>query len=284
MASESTTSFLSMRQGLLAGDLARLQLAIEKCPGGPHQAMLEADQMAVGGLVRFDQPLGVKAPALDVGAVEGEGGSGVGNALFDDRRKLELVAGPGLMGGQRPRGGREIEVVELLHLPRLVGDVEREDKLADLARVAEQPRGMHVGCRRGRAFGFGGDPDAGRPGRQAQDLLVPDDLLDLLEPGLVMGEDRIADELFFLECLDDVAVVGGWQPFLPGNLGRDGLHLALDLGEGQVGLGGKLGRRNVDADLLESERVQLGRQAEILAGPGQDLGLDELHSRRRADP
>ena len=58
--------------------------------------------------------------------------------------------------------------------------------------------------------------------------------------------------------------------------GRDRLHLGLDLGEGEMGLGGKLGWRNVDANLLEPERVKLGRQAEVFAGPGQDFGLDEL--------
>ena len=66
-----------------------------------------------------------------------------------------------------------------------------------------------------------------------------------------MGQDRVADELLFLECPDDVAVVGRRQPLILGDLRRDLLHLALDLGEGLVGLGGELGRRNVDADLLE---------------------------------
>ena len=116
---------------------------------------------------------------------------------------------------------------------------------------------------------------AGRAGKR-QDLLVPDDLLDLLEPGLIMGEDRVADELVFLECPDDVAIVGRRQPLVSGNLRGDGLHLALDLGEGQVSLGGELGRRNVDANLLEAKRIELRRQTKVLAGPGQDLGLDEL--------
>ena len=41
------------------------------------------------------------------------------------------------------------------------------------------------------------------------------------EPGLVMGQDRVADELLFLECLDDVAIVGGWQALLAGDLRGD---------------------------------------------------------------
>ena len=80
-----------------------------------------------------------------------------------------------------------------------------------------------------------------------------------------MGEDRVADELLFLECLDDVAIVGGRQPPLFGNLRGDDLHPGLDLGKGRVSLGGKLGRRNVDANLLESKRVKLRRQTEVLA-------------------
>ena len=62
----------------------------------------------------------------------------------------------------------------------------------------------------------------------------------------------------------------------PGNLCSDLLHLGLDLGERPMCLGRKLGRRDVDADLLEPERIQLGRQAEVLAGPGQYLGLDKF--------
>ena len=153
--------------------------------------MLKADQPAVGGLIRLDQPLGVEPPALDVRAVEGERDPGIGNALLDDRRKLKLVARPGLMGGQRPRGGREREVVELLHLSRLVGDVERQDELADLAGVPEQTRG---GCMLGAGIAALSASvairiRASRVG-QGHDLLVADDRLDFLQAGLVMRQDR----------------------------------------------------------------------------------------------
>ena len=84
---------LENRQGLLAGDLTGLKLEVEECPGGPHEPKLKADQMAVGWLVRFHEPFGVESPALDVGAIEGKGSAGVGDALFDDGRKLKLVAG-----------------------------------------------------------------------------------------------------------------------------------------------------------------------------------------------
>ena len=41
--------------------------------------------------------------------------------------------------------------------------------------------------------------------------------------------------------------------------------------------GGQLGGRNVHAELLEPEGVQLGRQAEIIARPWQHFRPDELH-------
>ena len=50
-------------QGLLAGELACLELAIQKCPGGSHQPMLKADQMAVGGLVRLDRATRSRGPS-----------------------------------------------------------------------------------------------------------------------------------------------------------------------------------------------------------------------------
>ena len=128
-----------------------------------------------------------------------------------------------------------------LHLPRLVGHVERQDELADLARVAAAAAAdacWAPASPRSRPRWRSGCVAAAI--RQGQDLLVADDLLDFLEPLLVMGQDRITDELLFLERLDHVAVVGRWQTLLPGDLGGDVLHLALDLGERLVRLGGEL--------------------------------------------
>ena len=59
-------------EGLLAGDLAGLELDVQEGPRGAQQAVLEADQAAFRRLEGLDQPFGIEAPALDVGAVERE--------------------------------------------------------------------------------------------------------------------------------------------------------------------------------------------------------------------
>ncbi len=96
--------------------------------------------MAVGRLKRFDEPFGIKAPPLDVGAIERKQDAGIRHTLFDDRCKLELVSRPRFMGSQSPRRGRETEVVKRLHLSRLVGHVEGQDKFANFAGVTQQAR------------------------------------------------------------------------------------------------------------------------------------------------
>ena len=151
-----------------------------------HQAVLKADQVTFGRLEGLDEPFGVEPPALDVGAVERKEPPRLGHALLDERGELELVAGAGFVSRQRPGCRLEIKIIEFLHLSRGVGHVEWKDELADLASVAEEPGGLHV--RRGgrRAFRLGRQPDLRGAIRQGQDSLRPDDVLDLLEPFLVV--------------------------------------------------------------------------------------------------
>ncbi len=130
------------------------------------------------------------------------------------------MAGPGFMSRQGPGSGGEIEVVKLLHLAGLIGNIERKDELTDLARVAEKSRRLHVGRGGGGTLGLSCDPDPGLAIRQGQDLLVANDLLDLLQSVLVVCQDGVADELVFLEGLDDVTVVGRGQPLFAWPPGR----------------------------------------------------------------
>jgi hypothetical protein len=111
---------------------------------------------------------------------------------------------------------------------------------------------------------------------QRDAALAADDLLDLLETGLVVGQDRVADELLLLELADHVAVVGRGDALLARHERGDRLHLVADLHESDARALGDLGRGNVDAHLLEPIGVELLGQAEVLARARHELRLQEL--------
>ena len=154
--------------------------------------------------------------------------------------------------------------------------VQRQDELTHFAGVADEPRRPHVGCRRLRRFGVGGDPDPRLALGERDEPFALDDGLDLGEPLPVVRQDRLADELFLFEGADDVAIVGGLQAARLGDRGREALHLALDLGK-------RLARHRRerfglprDADLFERERIEIDGQPKIRPCLGQHLLADEL--------
>ena len=116
---------------------------------------------------------------------------------------------------------------------------------------------------------------AGAVGQRHQ-ILFPDDRFDVLEPLAVVRQDGIADELLLLECADDLAVVTGLQAARCGDLRRQPLHLALDLGEGLVRQPGERFWRESDTHLFELERIQVCREAKIGSRLRQDLRPYEL--------
>src|SRR3546814_7941909 len=84
--------------------------------------------------------LGVQRPALDVDRVEREQRARQRNAALDHRRELQLVAGPALVRGQRPRRGLEVEVVVLQRRTVRVRHRNRQHELPLLPGVAHQRR------------------------------------------------------------------------------------------------------------------------------------------------
>ena len=101
------------------------------------------------------------------------------------------------------------------------------------------------------------------------------DLLEFPDAALVVREDRVADELLLLELANHLAVVGRRPALLLRDQRRQALHLVLDLLERDLRAALQLGDGHVDADLLEPERVDLGRLAEVGAGARQNLVAHE---------
>ena len=120
----------------------------------------------------------------------------------------------------------------------------------------------------------GCNSNAGRPFRQRNDLPVDDDLLDLLQPLFVEGQNCVAHELLLFQLPDHVAIIARWPVVLLGDLQRNGFHLALNLGEGLVRHGGDLIWRDVDAVIFKRERILLRRQTKIGTSPGQHSCAD----------
>ena len=119
------------------------------------------------------------------------------------------------------------------------------------------------------------EADPRRPRGQGDQPLAADDLLDLLEPRLVVRQHLVIRNRVFLESADHVAVVGRSEPILPGHARRHRLHLALDLRERRPGLRRELRRRDIHSHLLQSERVQLGNESEIVPGARQHFAPHE---------
>ena len=127
-----------------------------------------------------------------------------------------------------------------------------------------------------RRLGVGGDADAGLAARQRHELLAPDDRFDLREPLAVVRQDRVADQLLLLQLADDVAIVSRRHALRLGDHRRQALHLPLDLVEGLARHLRERLRPQRHADLLERERVELRRQAEVRARLRQDFGAYEV--------
>ena len=253
------------------GDGAELERRIEIRSRGAQQAVLERDQLAVERLVRLHLRLRVQPPALHVHAVECEQGASHRNAPLHHRVELQLVARAPLVGGQRPRGRLEREVV----VAAGAGIAQRQHERALFSRVADQSRRLHVRRRLLHALGFAGQSDLHRALRQRRDVVGGDQSLQVADARLVVRKDRAALELMLFELADHVAVVGGVETFRPGHERRQRLHLVLDLAERDAAAALELVDRHVDADRAEPERVQLRGLAEIAARAREHLGADE---------
>jgi hypothetical protein len=99
--------------------------------------------------------------------------------------------------------------------------------------------------------------------------LLHDDRLDVLQAPLVERQDGITGELGLLELGDHVPIIPRRKMSLPRDPRGDRRHLALVLREGGVRHPADLRGRDVDAVILEIQRVLFRRQAEIGARAGQ---------------
>ncbi len=107
-------------------------------------------------------------------------------------------------------------------------------------------------------------------------MLAAHDLFDLREPLLIMRQNRLAHNLILLKLPDDIAIIGKGPAVLLRELRRDLLHLTLHFGEQGVGSGGEFGGRNIDANVLEIQRINLRWEAKIFAALRQDFFLHEF--------
>ena len=149
--------------------------------------------------------------------------------MFEHGIKLQLVAGTGLVRGERPGRRIESEVVVFLGagLAGPCRNIQRQNKLALLPGIVQKWRRHHVRRRLLRGLGRGGNPDSRRAIGQRDDLFLDDDLFDLLQPLLVKRQNGVAHQLLLLQLADHVAIVARRQVPLLRDLLRDRLHLGL---------------------------------------------------------
>ena len=109
---------------------------------------------------------------------------------------------------------------------------------------------------------------------QRHDLLLDDDALDVPQALFVERQDGIARELHLLELGDDGPVIARGELALARDPRGDRRHLGLIFFEGGMRFRGDVGGREIDAVLLECERVFLGGQTKVRARLRQQIALD----------
>ena len=193
----------------------------------------------------------------------------------EHRVELQLIAGPCLMRGHRPRHCVEGEVagpVRSIACGRR--RIQRQYKLCLLGGVAQRLRGEHVRNRHLRGLGRCGETQDRRIIGQRDEVLGHDDLFDRLQPRLIERKDGVAGDLRLLQLAEHIAVVGGGPCMLLGDLCGKWRHLRLNFDEDGVGLGLKLRWRKIDATLFEAKCVLLGRYSGVGLGLGHQSGAD----------
>src|SRR5216117_752561 len=258
--------------GLVGGHPAEIDHRVEERPRSPQETKLKREQLPFQGKVGNHQALGVKAPALRVGAVEGECRAGERDTALDHRRELQLVAGPRLVRRQRPCRRLSGEIID--RIGRLcIRILQRQDELAHFAPVAYEPRRVHEGRSHGGRLGLAREPDGGRALRQADDALAHHDLLDGLEAITVEDQDPIARHRAALQLADDVALVRRREIPFTRNSGGEARRLVANLGEREGAHRDRLFRLQVDPRVLQAVGVQLARQHVLFARARKDGGL-----------
>ena len=149
---------------------------------------------------------------------------------------------------------------------------ERQHELALLAGIADQRRRQEVGRRLCGGFGVGSETHDHRPLRQIDDFVRGDLLLEFRHDRVaVITFDRVLAELLLLQLMDHRAIVGRLNAFCLGDERRDLLHRIARFHEFQARALDQQFGSDVDADLLELERIQLGRQARVGARDRQHV-------------
>ncbi len=173
------------------------------------------------------------------------------------------MAGPRLVRGERPRGGRCGEVVVHAALGVRIG--QRDHELAELALVADQP--------------FAGQANRGRSLRQRNQLLAHDDSLELGEAPLVELEHLLRRHRVALERAQHLAVIRRRQVLVARQRRRHVAHLLAHFGEGGRAERDRLLRRDIDADAPQAIGIDLGRQCRRRPRARQDSALHPLAMR-----
>ena len=187
--------------------------------------------------------------------------------------ELQFVTWAGFVGGQSPGGGIVREIVIFIGgaFARGAGNIQREDKFAFLPGVVQKRRRNHVRRRLLRGLGGCGNANAGGTIGKGDDFLRDDNLLDLLQPILIERKNRVAYKLLFFQLVNHVAVVARRKIAFFRDARGDWLHFALNFCECFMRHGGDLRWWNVDAILLEIQRIFFRRQAEVGSRFRQDV-------------
>ena len=176
------------------------------------------------------------------------------------------------MRGQRPRRGREVEVVVLQGIAIRRRHRHRQHELALLPGVADQRRGQEMRGRLRRAFRRRTQAHDHRPVRHIHDALCADDRVDRVDDLAVFAFQPVVRDGVALQRTqhgDVVVRIGNLQLLRGHDLRRELAHRRARFHELDLGALHQQLRIDVDAHLLELERVHRRRQLRVVARPGQ---------------
>jgi len=248
---------------LLRLDLTQIDHGVQHRARGPQQPMLQANELPLQRHVGLRDGLGVERPALHVDAVEGKHGARRGYARLQHGRKLHLVSGATLVHAQRPGRRRKREVVEgeVGGVALAPGNAKGKHELGVLTGVSHQPGRLQVGSRHSGGLGLGGQAHVDRPLGQCGELLAPHDGLQVAKAAPVEGQDGVALQLLPLESSNHVAVAGLLPAALPGDQGRQCVHLVANLLEAHPSPAHQ--RVGIDLDAVAVEVVGVDRLGKL---------------------